>query len=212
MLRSSRTVISQYQDLINDPAQGGQAADAGPRSGGDGRDLQEADGQGSRAPPTRTPGRAASARRDGGHPGRRRGEPGDDQPPRRRLQGLHPGRLRAASSARSSARRSGTEARMKVTAPEDPHPQPAGASRRLGDRRPDGEIRQARMDQGRALQRGRRKRTAALRSACSCRNITAPPACPATALPAGEMDITGYPKEGGKEGDLGAAISIALFR
>jgi hypothetical protein len=30
--------------------------------------------------------------------------------------------------------------------------------------------------------------------------------------PAGEMDITGYPKEGGKEGDLGAAISIALFR
>ena len=30
--------------------------------------------------------------------------------------------------------------------------------------------------------------------------------------PAGEMDITGYPKEGGKEGDLGAAISITLFK
>ena len=30
--------------------------------------------------------------------------------------------------------------------------------------------------------------------------------------PAGEVDITGYPKEGGKEGDLGAAISITLFR
>jgi hypothetical protein len=30
--------------------------------------------------------------------------------------------------------------------------------------------------------------------------------------PAGEMDITGYPKEGGKEGDLGAAISVTLFR
>jgi hypothetical protein len=30
--------------------------------------------------------------------------------------------------------------------------------------------------------------------------------------PAGEMDITGYPKEGGAEGDLGAAISITLFR
>lgn len=30
--------------------------------------------------------------------------------------------------------------------------------------------------------------------------------------PAGEMDITGYPKEGGKEGDLGAAISILLFQ
>jgi hypothetical protein len=29
--------------------------------------------------------------------------------------------------------------------------------------------------------------------------------------PAGEMDITGYPKEGGEEGDLGAAISITLF-
>lgn len=30
--------------------------------------------------------------------------------------------------------------------------------------------------------------------------------------PAGEVDITGYPKEGGKEGDLGAAISIILFK
>ena len=30
--------------------------------------------------------------------------------------------------------------------------------------------------------------------------------------PAGEVDITGYPKEGGHEGDLGAAISIVLFR
>jgi hypothetical protein len=30
--------------------------------------------------------------------------------------------------------------------------------------------------------------------------------------PAGEVDITGYPKEGGKEGDLGAAISITLFK
>ncbi len=29
--------------------------------------------------------------------------------------------------------------------------------------------------------------------------------------PAGDVDITGYPKEGGKEGDLGAAISITLF-
>ncbi len=29
--------------------------------------------------------------------------------------------------------------------------------------------------------------------------------------PKGEMDITGYPKEGGKEGDLGAAISVTLF-
>ena len=28
----------------------------------------------------------------------------------------------------------------------------------------------------------------------------------------GDMDITGYPKEGGKEGDLGAAISVTLFR
>jgi hypothetical protein len=30
--------------------------------------------------------------------------------------------------------------------------------------------------------------------------------------PAGEVDITGYPKEGGKEGELGAAISIILFK
>jgi hypothetical protein len=29
--------------------------------------------------------------------------------------------------------------------------------------------------------------------------------------PKGEMDITGYPKEGGHEGDLGAVISITLF-
>lgn len=31
-------------------------------------------------------------------------------------------------------------------------------------------------------------------------------------LPKGETDITGYPKEGGKEGDLGAVISVTLFR
>ena len=30
--------------------------------------------------------------------------------------------------------------------------------------------------------------------------------------PKGEMDITGYPKEGGKLGDLGAAISITLYQ
>jgi hypothetical protein len=30
--------------------------------------------------------------------------------------------------------------------------------------------------------------------------------------PAGETDITGYPKEGGQEGDLGAAISVVLFK
>jgi len=29
--------------------------------------------------------------------------------------------------------------------------------------------------------------------------------------PKGEMDITGYPKEGGKLGDLGAVISITLY-
>lgn len=29
--------------------------------------------------------------------------------------------------------------------------------------------------------------------------------------PQGELDITGYPKEGGKEGDLGGAISIVIF-
>ena len=30
--------------------------------------------------------------------------------------------------------------------------------------------------------------------------------------PKGETDVTGYPKEGGKEGDLGAVISVTLFR
>ena len=30
--------------------------------------------------------------------------------------------------------------------------------------------------------------------------------------PKGEIDVTGYPKEGGKLGDLGGVISITLFR
>ena len=30
--------------------------------------------------------------------------------------------------------------------------------------------------------------------------------------PKGQTDITGYPKEGGKEGDLGAIISVTLFK
>ncbi|WP_026614852.1 Tll0287-like domain-containing protein [Ensifer aridi] len=31
-------------------------------------------------------------------------------------------------------------------------------------------------------------------------------------VPKGEIDVTGYPKEGGKAGDLGGAISIVLFK
>jgi hypothetical protein len=30
--------------------------------------------------------------------------------------------------------------------------------------------------------------------------------------PQGELDITGYPKEGGEEGALGGVISVTLFR
>ena len=30
--------------------------------------------------------------------------------------------------------------------------------------------------------------------------------------PKGETDITGYPKEGGKEGDLGGVISVTLYK
>ena len=30
--------------------------------------------------------------------------------------------------------------------------------------------------------------------------------------PKGEIDVTGYPKEGGKLGDLAGAISITLYR
>jgi len=30
--------------------------------------------------------------------------------------------------------------------------------------------------------------------------------------PQGEIDITGYPKEGGREGDLGGVISITLYK
>jgi len=31
-------------------------------------------------------------------------------------------------------------------------------------------------------------------------------------MPKNEVDVTGYPKEGGSAGDLGGAISIVLFR
>jgi len=30
--------------------------------------------------------------------------------------------------------------------------------------------------------------------------------------PVGELDVTGYPKEGGKLGDLGGVISVTLYR
>jgi len=30
--------------------------------------------------------------------------------------------------------------------------------------------------------------------------------------PKGEFDVTGYPKDGAKEGDLGGVISITLYR
>ena len=48
--------------------------------------------------------------------------------------------------------------------------------------------------------------------ALRCRSITARRACRCHGSPQGEIDITGYPKEGGKEGDLGGVISITLYK
>ena len=45
-----------------------------------------------------------------------------------------------------------------------------------------------------------------------CRNITPNSCLTCHGSPKGEMDITGYPKEGGKIGDLGGVISITLYR
>ena len=41
-------------------------------------------------------------------------------------------------------------------------------------------------------------------------NITQPPAFHVPQAPKGDIDVTGYPKEGGDDGDLGGVISIGL--
>ena len=48
--------------------------------------------------------------------------------------------------------------------------------------------------------------------ACWCRNTTRAGCLTCHGEPKGEIDVTGYPKEGGKLGDLGGVISITLFR
>ena len=105
----------------------------------------------------------------------------------------------------------GQEARVRVTAPE----QLVRNRKSL----PDPWERQIIQDvfsdpkraRGRRTWRSRKSMDARL-SGCCCPNITRDSCLTCHGEPKGEIDVTGYPKEGGKAGDLGGAISIVLFK
>ena len=128
-----------------------------------------------------------------------------------RLQGLHPGGLRAAGD-RAAAEEGRDRGRDQGHGAARARPQPQIQARRLGEDRsskasswrPTGpaarSFYQAQPNQGRDAFRVMVPEYYA-KSCLSCHG-----------KPKGEVDITGYPKEGASEGDLGGVISITLLQ
>ena len=143
--------------------------------------------------------------------GRRRGA-GHDQPAGVGFKGFVPAVFGRMVNERFKEK-VGDEAQIKVTAPVELVRNRGARPGRLGDARISRtELLDPGWPQGPGLRRRRPNRTAARRFASWCRSITVPAASPAMASLKGEIDITGYPMEGGKLDDLGGVISITLFR
>lgn len=210
LLQSARTVISQHQDLINDPAQKDKGLTPE-------RVLSEAV-----AIYTKETGKDPSATDPGSREGRLlRAEMAaigevvaENQETINRpgvgFKGFIPAVFGRLVSERFS-QKVGTEARMKVTAPE--------ALIRNRRARPDPWETSVLAEKFSKAEwtRGEPFSEEADADGRLAYRFLVPEYYHASCLtchgqPAGEMDITGYPKEGGKEGDLGAAISIALFK
>ena len=211
LLQSARTVISQHQHLINDPAQKDKGLTPE-------RILAEA-----LAIYTKETGKDPNATDPSSREGRLlRAEMAaigevvaENQETINRpgvgFKGFIPA-VFARLVNESFARSVGTEAHSQGDRARETGPQPQSPAGYLGDVGHGG--RNSRNRNGRGAEPFSERRTSMDDSAF---RILVPEYYHASCLschgePAGEMDITGYPKEGGKEGDLGAAISIALFK
>jgi hypothetical protein len=210
LLRAARAVISRNQELINDPSKGDKGL-TGDRVLADALEayLQETGQDPRETDPQSLEGKLLQAQMDAIH------EVVDENQPTINAEGVaFKGFIPAIFGRLVTERfgeKVGTEARMKITAPErlvrNRKARPDAWEISVIEEKfsspdwPSGQPFSEEVEvEGRPAFR-----------------IMVPEYYSASCLtchggPAGEMDITGYPKEGGKEGDLGAAISITLFR
>jgi len=209
-LRSARTVISENQKLINDPAKGDKGL-TGERILADATAIYEK--QTGENPATLDPqsreGRLLGAQMEAIKDVMSENQ-GTINTPDVGFKGFIPATFARLVNEKFEEK-AGTEARVKVTAPEE--------LVRNRKARPDDwenavltdKFAKADWPKGQAF-----SETGTVDSRAAFRMIV-PEYYKASCLschgePQGEMDITGYPKEGGKEGDLGAAISVTLFQ
>jgi hypothetical protein len=208
-LRSARSVISQYQQLINDPAQGDKGL-TGDRVIAEATTIYiKAVGSDPMATdPASKEGRLLRAQMEAIRQVMAENQ-GTINAPGIGFKGFIPAAFARLVNEKFEAE-VGNEAAMKVTAPED--------LIRNRKARPDAwedsvlETRFSAPDWPKGQPFSERT-TVAGRPAF---RLLVPeyyrPSCLSChGEPKGEVDITGYPKEGGKEGDLGAAISVTLF-
>jgi hypothetical protein len=209
-LRSGRTVISQYQELINDPSKGDKGL-TGERVLAEASAIyQKQTGEDPLATdPNGKEGRLLRAQMEAIKDVMAENQ-GTINAPSIGFKGFIPA-IFARLVNEKFQEKVGAEARIKVTAPEElvrnRKARPDDWEKAvLNDKfaKPDWPTGEAFSEavsvDGRAAFRmivPEYYRTSCL----SCHGV-----------PKGEMDITGYPKEGGKEGDLGAAISVTLFQ
>jgi Protein of unknown function (DUF3365) len=209
-LRSARTVISQYQELINDPTKGDKGL-TGERVLAEATAIyQKQTGEDpSTTDPNSKEGKLLRAQMEAIKDVMAENQ-GTINAPNVGFKGFIPA-IFARLANEKFQEKAGAEARIKVTAPEElirnrkARPD-AWESAVLTDKfaRPD-------------WQKGAPFSEAATVDGRPAFRLIVPeyykPSCLSChGVPKGEMDITGYPKEGGKEGDLGAAISVTLFQ
>jgi len=209
MLRDARTVISNNQELINNPELGdkhltGQVVlDQAVKS------YQKATG----ADPTTIDPKSRRGRllRDDGLDRRRnRRQPGDDQREGDGVQRLHPGSVFARLVSEDFNQMAKGEAEVKVTAPPE----------LVRNRKARPDAWEADIMKTKLLTadwpKGQSYSAVVDTNGRPAFRVAVPEYYAGSCLvchgsPKGEMDLTGYPKEGGKTGDLGAVISITLY-
>jgi hypothetical protein len=208
-LRSARTVVSQYQDLINDPAKGDKGLTPDRVIAEATAIYQKATGADPMATdPGSREGRLLRAQMKAIRDVMEDHEAEINQPGTG-FKGFIPA-VFARLVNEKFAEAVGTEARVKTTAPED--------LVRNRKARPDewenAVIEDKFEEPGWPKGQGFSEDTEV--DGRPAFRLIVPEYYKASCLachggPKGEMDITGYPKEGGKEGDLGSAISVTLF-
>ena len=209
-LRSARTVISQNQDLINDPTKGDKGL-TGDKVLADATVIyiEQTGEDPALVDPASREGRLLSAQMDAIREVMAENQ-GTINAPDVGFKGFIPA-IFARLVNEKFEEKAGDEARVKVTAPEE--------LVRNRKARPDAWEMEVLVDKFEHPDwpKGQAYSEVVTIDGRTAFRLIMPEYYKASCLschgePAGEMDVTGYPKEGGKEGDLGAAISVTLFQ